>query len=118
MVEINKIALTSIKVRRADRHKVISKERLSFIIESVRKHDGDLYDKATKLLKEIVKAHCFESGNRRTAILATEAFLKANGEELRIEFNAKILIGIREGFYTDFEIKEWLHGNAVREFKR
>jgi hypothetical protein len=42
-----------------------------------------------------------------------------------IEFNiqddpshAKIMTGIRENYYTDIELKEWIKDGHIREFKR
>jgi len=32
--------------------------------------------------------------------------------------NARVLMGIREDFYSDVEIKEWLKNGKIRQFKR
>lgn len=63
--------------------------------------------------------HAFASGNRRTAFAVTMEFMKANGERLPVLTDARnVLSGIREGFYTKEDVKEWLKGNGIREFQR
>lgn len=79
------------------------------------------YDKATCLLKNLIQKHPFASGNRRTAFSVTERFLINNNFEIKISneaINAATLTGIREGYYSDEEIKEWLKTGRIREFKR
>jgi len=31
---------------------------------------------------------------------------------------SRIMLGIREGFYSDKEIKEWIKNGKIRKFKR
>tara|TARA_Y100000310_G_C20223464_1_gene596786 strand:+ start:236 stop:409 length:174 start_codon:yes stop_codon:yes gene_type:complete len=31
---------------------------------------------------------------------------------------AKTMLGVREGYYADHEIKEWIQNGKIREFKR
>jgi len=69
-------------------------------------------------LKGIIQRHPFESGNRRTAFVATTYFLEVNGEKLNITHDVNILQGIREGYYTDNEVKVWLKGGKTRVFER
>jgi len=110
--------LDTIRVRKADKHKVLSPERITQAIESAENENGDLYDKAVVLLSNLTKGHAFDSGNRRTAVSVAGSFLDSNGESGEIVHNANILQGIREGFYTKDEIKQWLKGNEIRPFKR
>ena len=77
-----------------------------------------LYDKAAVLLTELVRAHAFASGVRRTAYVATMSFLRTNGQHPSVIPDPKILTGVREDFYAQDEIKEWLKGNAIRKFTR
>lgn len=118
LIESNSRVLSEINVRKADRHEVLSRATLTWILGEVEKLPGDIFDKATVLLAELVRKHCFGSGNKRTAYAATHLFLKANGKELNAVQNPRILIGIREGFYNNDEIKNWLMGHAIREFTR
>lgn len=79
-----------------------------------------MYDKAAALLKVLLQAHPFASGNRRTAFAVAQNFLLYNGTETKVndKENAYILQGIREGYYADNEIKQWLVKGEIREFKR
>ena len=63
----------------------------------------------------------FESGNRRTAFITTKEFILNNKAKLGIKddpANAVVMRGIREGYYTADEIKEWIKNGKIREFKR
>ena len=82
-----------------------------------KKGDG-LVDKAVVLLKGVAQEHPFASGNRRTAVVAAIKFLRMNGQSVSLEHNPKILQGIRENYYSDKEIHDWLVGGEMREFKR
>lgn len=121
IVEYNLLALMAVKVKKADRLDVLSWGTLEAIIKNCQELKGDLYDKAVCLLKRIIKGHPFASGNRRTAFIATKAFLLENGGKFNIEDKpeqARIMLGIREGYYTDNEIKEWITNGQIKEFKR
>ena len=90
------------------------------VIEAVEAQKGDVFDKAVVLLKGLAQAYPFASGNRRTAFLVTQNFLVYNNKEgvALGDQNAYILQGIRENYYQDLEIKEWLMKGDIREFKR
>jgi death-on-curing family protein len=118
LIETNRRALIEIRSKKADSHRVLSRRLLNAALERVEAESGDLYDKAAVLLTELVRAHAFASGVRRTAYAATMAFLRTNGQHPRVFPDAKILTGVREGFYAQDEIKEWLKGNAIRKFTR
>ena len=118
IIAINKEALAKIKVKKADSFKVLSAMKLNKILEQAETESGDVYDKAVILLQGLVQEHPFASGNRRTAILATIRFLKMNKHDPLIKEDSKILQRIRENYYIRKEIKEWLKGGDMREFKR
>lgn len=121
VVEFNALSLSVISVKKSDAAKVLSVSKVEGAIEACRKSEGGLFDKAVVLLRELVQAHAFASGNRRTAFIATKYFLVMNNKRLGVkdsEENAKVLLGIRERFYSDEEIKEWLQNGKIREFKR
>ncbi len=121
IIEYNVLALTIIKVKKADRPDVLSRGMLDFVVRECKECKGDLYDKAVCLLKGIVKGHLFASGNRRTAFIVTKAFLEENGEKFNIEDDpkqARVMLGIRENYYMDEEIKEWIKNGKIKEFKR
>jgi len=48
-------------------------------------------------------------------------FLLINNAKTKISddpSNSRIMLGIREGYYSNEEIKEWIKNGKVREFKR
>lgn len=121
ITELNLLALSVINVKRADQAKVLSMARIADVIEDCRGLEGDLHDKAAVLLKGLVQKHPFASGNRRTAFIAMKYFLAANKAKLGVEdnpANARVLQGIRENYYSDAEIKEWIKNGKIREFSR
>ncbi len=118
LIETNKRVLREIRVKKADRHRVLSRASLEAAFQSAKAEEGDVYDKAAILLTEMVRGHAFASGVRRTAYVVTISFLRTNGERPRVIHDPKILAGIREGFYTLGEVKDWLRGNAIRKFAR
>lgn len=121
MIEYNVLAISVIKVKKADQAKILSRGKLEIILEEVIQLDGDLYDKAVFLLKTLIQAHAFASGNRRTAFIVMKDFLIQNGLRCNVPDlpeQARVMTGIREGYYSDQEIKEWLQHGKIKEFKR
>jgi len=119
--ECNLLALNTFKVKKADKAEVLSYSKLINITEGCTKISGDIYDKAVYLLKEIIQKHPFASGNKRTACVVTKEFLLNNKTEFVISKNpehSRVMIGIRENYYTDSEIKTWIKNGTIREFKR
>lgn len=121
IIEFNLLALNILKVKKADKPEVLSYRKISGAIESCKGTKGDLYDKAAILLKGLVQNHPFASGNRRTAFIATKDFLLTNKAKIKILDDpkyAKVMLGIRENYYADKEIKEWLKNGKIKEFRR
>ncbi|HLC91069.1 MAG TPA: type II toxin-antitoxin system death-on-curing family toxin [Candidatus Nanoarchaeia archaeon] len=121
IIEYNVLAITLIKVKKADCPQVLSHARIELIIKNCKELDENLYDKAVCLLKGIIQLHPFASGNRRTAFVVAKEFLKENGGKFNIDDDpkqAKVMLGIREKYYTDKEIKEWIQHGKIKEFKR
>jgi death-on-curing protein len=121
IIEFNVLALSLIKTKKADKSEVLSYQKLQDIVNGCEETDGDIYDKAVFLLTSTTKKHVFASGNRRTAFIITKHFLLINEAEFNIADNpdyARIMTGIRENYYTDTEIKNWLQNGKIREFKR
>lgn len=91
------------------------------MLDECKEKKGTLYDKATTLLKELVKAHAFASANRRTAFIATKYFVEMNNGKFNIDNDpgyAKVMVGIREDYYSDDEIKEWIKNGKIKKFQR
>jgi death-on-curing family protein len=121
IIELNFLAINFIREKKSDKAKVLSVLKIHHALKKCKDKQGDVYDKATVLLKMIIGGHPFESGNRRTAFLTVKHFLRLNGKMFspeNIPEQSKTMLGIREGYYTDSEIKEWLKNGKIREFKR
>jgi len=118
LIELNRRVLGEIRVKKADRHRVLSRSGLEHLLRLAREQAGDAYEKAVTLLIGLVRTYPFASGNRRTAYLATMSFLEMNGEGANVVHDPKVLQGIREEFYTRDEIKAWLKGHEIKEFRR
>ena len=121
IIEYNILVLNMIKVKKADKPEVLSREKISKIIEGCEKFKGDIYDKAVFLMEKLVKEHPFASGNRRTAFIVVKNFLLDNNSKFGVKDNpgqARIMLGIREGYYEFQEIKEWIKNGKIRNFER
>ena len=74
-----------------------------------------------RLLSELTAMHAFESGNKRTAFLTTKKFILNNGGKFNIPdttTNVKVMIAIREKYYSQQEIKEWILNGKIKTFRR
>jgi prophage maintenance system killer protein len=118
LIETNRRVLQDVRVKKADQHKILSVEKLRTALQRTMGEEGDVYDKAAVLLTELARGHAFSSGVRRTAYAATISFLRVNGEAPKVLHDPKVLMGIRERFYSKEEVKTWLKGYEVRKFKR
>ena len=121
IIEYNALAITIFDVKKADKVEILSYSKLSQAIERCKITKGDIYNKATVLLISLVRSHAFASGNRRTAIITTINFLNKNGSKFKVKDdpkNAGVLTGIREGYYSTREVKEWIKNGKIRKFKR
>ncbi len=117
----NTIAIEMFRRSKHDQAKTISTAYIQKIIDSIKLEPGDIYDKSATLLFELTRMHAFESGNKRTAFLTTKKFVITNGERFRVpdrESNVKIMIGIRENYYSQKEIKEWIKYGKIKTFRR
>lgn len=121
IIEYNLLVLSVIKVKKSDKADVLSYQRILNCVEGCKNAEGDVYDKAVYLMKCLIQQHPFASGNRRTAFIVTKDFLLKNKAKFKVKDDpkyARVMLGIRENFYKDEEIKEWLKTGDIREFKR
>ena len=121
VIEYNLLVLKLIKVRKADQPKVLNVHSIATTIEEAKKLEGDIYDKAVCLLKGIIQWHPFASGNRRTAFVVAKEFLLVNKLPFNVKddpSHARVMQGIRENYYTNEEIKEWIKHGKIKEFRR
>jgi death on curing protein len=77
---------------------------------------SSLFDLAAALCVGIAKNHPFIDGNKRTALLATQAFLFLNGYALEPaeEDEVLTLVAVAEGSLTEPPLAEWLRTNSAR----
>jgi death-on-curing family protein len=121
VIELNMLVLALIKVKKADQPKILSRSKITQAIVFCRSYEGDVYDKAAVLIKELIKVHAFASGNRRTAFVVTKYFISQNKGKLKIRDDpnhAKVMQGIREDYYSHDEIRDWIKNGKIREFRR
>ena len=121
IIEFNHLALALVRVKKADKPAVLSKPKLHEIVEECQNAPSDVYDKAVVLLTGIIKKHPFASGNRRTAFAVAMEFLLVNSASTPLlvkQKSEKVLLGIRESYYSNEEISEWLKTGEIRAFKR
>ena len=117
----NTIAIEMFRKSKHDEAKIISFSYIEKAIEKVKNKQGNLYDKAALMLYELTRIHAFESGNKRTAFLTTKKFVIKNEGKFNIPDstdNVKVMIGIRENYYSLNEIKEWIKNGKIKEFRR
>jgi len=117
----NTIAIEMFRKSKMDQAKTISVSYIQKAIDKTKMNPGGIYDKAALLLIELTRAHAFESGNKRTAFLSTKRFILNNGGKFNIPDttnNVKIMIGIREKYYSNNEVKEWIKNGKIKKFER
>jgi len=121
IIEYNVLVLSTVQAKKADKPELLSRQKLIAALEASQNSTGDVYDRAVLLLQGLVRAHAFASGNRRTAFLATKDFILENQGAFAVrddEKNARVLQGVREGFYTADDVKHWFKTGKIHEFKR
>ena len=117
----NTIAIEMFRKSKSDQAKTISVSYIQKAIEKTKMNPGGIYDKAARLLIELTRIHAFESGNKRTAFLSTKKFVLKNEGKFNIPDtinNVKVMIGIRENYYSQNEIKEWVMNGKIKKFER
>jgi len=117
----NTIAIEMFRKSKHDEAKTINVSYIEKAIEKVKNKRGNIYDKAALMLFELTCIHAFESGNKRTAFLTTKKFVIKNEGKFNIPDlinNVKVMIGIRENYYTLNEIKEWIENGKIKKFRR
>lgn len=115
---INKI-VNLMSIRKADQYQLLMSDKfIDNIIKDVKKCKGDVYEKGALLLKNLIKAHGFASGNKRTAFITLTYFLTKNRGKVRFKnFDEveKILRNIQ--LYDAAEISNWLRKGEINETK-
>jgi death-on-curing protein len=79
-----------------------------------------LFDLAASLCFGLTKDHAFIDGNKRTALLATGAFLRLNGcvLEPREDEEVLVMIDLADGRMDETTLAAWLDANSTRRARR
>ena len=109
----NQQILKLIRVKKADSHKLLgTRYQIQEIINKSKHKKGNVYTKATVLLKELTTKHLFASGNRRTAYSVATHFIKRNNKNSKNKIispeNLDIFKKIRYGRVSNEDISKWL----------
>ena len=76
-----------------------------------------LYELAALYAVALVEAHAFQDGNKRTALLAIRAFLRANDMDFDYgsydEEAAELMTGIATGDVDRDELVDWIRSNTT-----
>lgn len=77
---------------------------------------SSIFELAAALCVGIAKNHAFHDGNKRTALLATRAFLYLNGQELEPAQADEVttLVAVADGSLDERRLAEWLERNSSR----
>jgi death-on-curing protein len=77
---------------------------------------SSIFDLASALCVGLAKNHPFLDGNKRTALLATRAFLFLNGHELEPAEGDEVatMVAIAEGKLDEVAVAAWLKSNSTR----
>ena len=109
--ENNQRVLGIYQASKADRHKMTGSYNLPPVLKEVKSNKGDVYEKASILLRGINKAHAFSSANKRTAYFTANEFIARNEGFLiakKRDNQREISVKVREGRIADKEIANWL----------
>jgi death-on-curing protein len=77
---------------------------------------SSIFELAAALCVGIAKNHPFHDGNKRTALLATRAFLYLNGHELEPTQADEVttFVAVANGLLDERRLAEWLKRNSSR----
>jgi death-on-curing protein len=77
---------------------------------------SSIFQLAAVLCVGLAKNHPFNDGNKRTALLATRAFLYLNGHELEPVQSDEVatLVAVAEDSLTEQQLAAWLQANSKR----
>jgi death on curing protein len=81
---------------------------------------SSIFELAATLCVGIAKNHPFLDGNKRTALLATRAFLFLNGYMLEPaeQDEVETIVAVAEGKLNQAEVAAWLKTNSARAGRR
>jgi death on curing protein len=93
----------------------LSKGSLLYVLETVhdlsgKEHEEELVTKAAYIIFNIISAHPFIDGNKRTAFGAADIFLRLNGYSIKIaaEDGLGFVVRIATGKVEEVEVRKWI----------
>ena len=77
---------------------------------------SSIFELAAALCVGVARNHPFNDGNKRTALLATRAFLYLNGQELEPSQQDEVatLVAVAQGSLAEPALAAWLKANCRR----
>ena len=113
VIKANKRVIEIHRVTKAEKHELIkSRAIIQEAIDESKNKEGDIYIKASVLMKELNLSHPFGSGNKRTAYLVANHFLWKNRRfavlKKKTEANLDMMKKIRRREVTEEDIARWL----------
>mgnify|MGYP000545346880 CR=1 FL=1 len=93
---------------------LLSEATLEHILERVREHEGDIFDRAALLLRATAVWHPFMDGNKRTAFYLAVRLLKLNGYELAGETSeiVSFMLSVARGDKSIKDVRQWLRQHS------
>src|SRR5712692_10209800 len=74
LVELNRRVLGGIRVKKADRHQVLSPSGLEHLMRLVEEQAGDVYEKSVTLLTVLVRTHPLSERQQKNSISGDDEF--------------------------------------------
>ena len=117
VTELNRVALEESETHAlnpgSDLNGALNRPKGYFHYQGVR----SLYELAALYAVALVEAHAFQDGNKRTALLAIRAFLRANDMDFDYgsydEEAAELMTGIATGDVDRDELVDWIRLNTT-----
>lgn len=117
VTELNRVALEESETHAlnpgSDLNGALNRPKGYFHYQGVR----SLYELAALYAVALVEAHAFQDGNKRTALLAIRAFLRANDMDFDYgsydEEAAELMTGIATGDVEREELVDWIRSNTT-----
>jgi death-on-curing protein len=117
VTELNRVALEEGETHAlnpgSDLDGALNRPRGYFHYQGVR----SLYELAALYAVALVEAHAFQDGNKRTALLAIRAFLRANDLDFDYgaydEEAAEMMTGIATGDVERDALEDWIRANTT-----
>ena len=117
VTELNRVALEESETHAlnpgSDLNGALNRPKGYFHYQGVR----SLYELAALYAVALVEAHAFQDGNKRTALLAIRAFLRANDMDFDYgsydEEAAELMAGIATGDVEREELVDWIRSNTT-----